>query len=460
MVWSQCVRTGRGASAGPRAAGGKPGGGDPRATAGRQDHAGAGNRPDLVGADDGLRPRGPSRPRPADRRVDDAPAAPRPRRHRRDPAAPGPLPRAPRARRSAAPARAVPAPRQRLTGPAAADLRVPGRAHRLRRAGGLRPGRRGRPLGTALAPWRLPPVVSWPGATTRARSGAATSSAPSSSGICPSSALVSPPGVVHRFWTMLAHYHGQIWNGAELARSFGIGETTVRRYLDLLAGTFMVRVLPPWSENLGKRVVRAPKVYVSDSGLLHTLLDLGTMRALERPSQGRRLVRGLRPDRDPARAGGAAGAVPLLGDASGRRAGPARGPRRPAPRVRVQAHRRSRRHQVDAHRLEGPATCLSGRGARRRGDLLPGRGDPRRGDRAAHGGSRRRSPAPPPAGAVTSRAGWGRKRWRRWPSRSPAAAGGGSLLGDLGGPEAQGRRDRQGTSKVVRTLRPLRVGLR
>ena len=89
------------------------------------------------------------------------------------------------------------------------------------------------------------------------------------------------PGVVQRFWTMLAHYHGQIWNGAELARAFGIGETTVRRYLDLLAGTFMVRVLPPWSENLGKRVVRAPKVYVADSGLLHTLLDLGTMRALE-----------------------------------------------------------------------------------------------------------------------------------------------------------------------------------
>jgi predicted AAA+ superfamily ATPase len=88
-------------------------------------------------------------------------------------------------------------------------------------------------------------------------------------------------GPVRRFWTMLAHYHAQVWNGAELARAFGIAESTVKRYLDLLAHTFMVRVLPPWSENIGKRVVRTPKVYIADTGLLHALLDVPGARALE-----------------------------------------------------------------------------------------------------------------------------------------------------------------------------------
>lgn len=81
-------------------------------------------------------------------------------------------------------------------------------------------------------------------------------------------------GTLHRFWTMLAHYHAQIWNGAELARAFGIAESTVKRYLDLLVNTFMVRVLPPWSENIGKRVVKTPRVYIADPGLLHALLDI------------------------------------------------------------------------------------------------------------------------------------------------------------------------------------------
>ena len=80
---------------------------------------------------------------------------------------------------------------------------------------------------------------------------------------------------------MLAHYHAQIWNGAELARAFGIAESTVQRYLDLLANTFMVRVLPPWRENIGKRQVKAPKVYIADTGLLHALLDIPSARALE-----------------------------------------------------------------------------------------------------------------------------------------------------------------------------------
>ena len=86
---------------------------------------------------------------------------------------------------------------------------------------------------------------------------------------------------IQRFWTMLAHYHAQIWNGAELARAFAIAESTVKRYLDLLTNTFTVRVLPPWSENIGKRVVKTPKVYIADTGLLHALLDIPSARALE-----------------------------------------------------------------------------------------------------------------------------------------------------------------------------------
>lgn len=84
------------------------------------------------------------------------------------------------------------------------------------------------------------------------------------------------PTTLRRFWNMLAHCSGQLWNGAELARAFGVTEPTVRHYLDILAATCMVRVLPPWHENLGKRQVKAPKVYLADSGLLHALLDIGT----------------------------------------------------------------------------------------------------------------------------------------------------------------------------------------
>lgn len=83
-----------------------------------------------------------------------------------------------------------------------------------------------------------------------------------------------------RFWTMLAHYHGQIWNAAEPARSLGISEGSVRRYLDILTDVFMVRQLRPWHANLGKRQVKAPKVYLRDSGLLHALLGIRTQRDL------------------------------------------------------------------------------------------------------------------------------------------------------------------------------------
>jgi predicted AAA+ superfamily ATPase len=90
-----------------------------------------------------------------------------------------------------------------------------------------------------------------------------------------------PAVALRRFWHMLAHYHAQIWNGAELARALAVSEPTVRRYLDTLTGVFMLRQLPPWFENLGKRQVKAPKVFVRDSGLLHTLLGVSSQRDLE-----------------------------------------------------------------------------------------------------------------------------------------------------------------------------------
>ena len=97
----------------------------------------------------------------------------------------------------------------------------------------------------------------------------------------PQLGLAIPAAALRRFWTMLAHVHGQIWNASAFGRSFGVSDHTVRRYLDLLAGTFAVRVLQPWRENLGKRQVKAPKVYLADSGLLHTLLGLETAWDLE-----------------------------------------------------------------------------------------------------------------------------------------------------------------------------------
>lgn len=83
-----------------------------------------------------------------------------------------------------------------------------------------------------------------------------------------------PPEHLRRFWLMLAHYHGQIFNASELGRSLGISGHTVRSYLDILAGTFMVRILTPWFENLNKRQVKSPKIYLRDSGILHALVGI------------------------------------------------------------------------------------------------------------------------------------------------------------------------------------------
>ncbi len=90
----------------------------------------------------------------------------------------------------------------------------------------------------------------------------------------PQSGIMIPAQVMRRFWTMLAHYHGQTFNASELGRSLGLSGKTIRSYLDILTGTFMVRQLQPWHENISKRQVKAPKIYFRDSGILHSLLDI------------------------------------------------------------------------------------------------------------------------------------------------------------------------------------------
>ncbi len=96
-----------------------------------------------------------------------------------------------------------------------------------------------------------------------------------------------PPHTLERFWSMLAHYHGDLWNASELARAFGVTAKTVRRYLDILVSTFVVRQLPPWHENLAKRQVKSPKIYLRDSGLLHSLLKIdGREDLLRHPKVG------------------------------------------------------------------------------------------------------------------------------------------------------------------------------
>jgi predicted AAA+ superfamily ATPase len=90
-----------------------------------------------------------------------------------------------------------------------------------------------------------------------------------------------PAPVLRRLWMMLAHYHGQAWNASEISRSLGEAHTTVKRHLDALTGALVVRQLQPWHENLGKRQVKAPKVYVRDAGLLHALLGADSAAALD-----------------------------------------------------------------------------------------------------------------------------------------------------------------------------------
>ncbi len=86
---------------------------------------------------------------------------------------------------------------------------------------------------------------------------------------------------MRRFWSMLAHHHAQLWNASEIGRSFGVSDTTVRNYLDRLTDALVVRQLKSWHENLGKRQVKSPKIFIRDSGLLHALLNLPTKRDIE-----------------------------------------------------------------------------------------------------------------------------------------------------------------------------------
>lgn len=87
-------------------------------------------------------------------------------------------------------------------------------------------------------------------------------------------------GTIRRFWMMLSHYHGQLLNYSELARSFGVSDMTVRKYSDILQGTFMIRLLQPWYANVSKRLVKSPKIYLRDSGLFHSLMTINSADAL------------------------------------------------------------------------------------------------------------------------------------------------------------------------------------
>ena len=97
----------------------------------------------------------------------------------------------------------------------------------------------------------------------------------------PQFGITIPAETLRRFWTMTAHYHSQVWNSAQFARSLGTSENTARRYLDILAGAYMIRILPPWFENLRKRQIKAPKIYIRDSGILNALLQLHTLADLQ-----------------------------------------------------------------------------------------------------------------------------------------------------------------------------------
>ena len=97
----------------------------------------------------------------------------------------------------------------------------------------------------------------------------------------PQLGITIPSETLRRFWTMIAHYHGQVWNAAQLAKSLGTSENTARRYLDILVGAYMVRILPPWFENLRKRQIKSPKIYIRDSGILHALLQIPDLAGLQ-----------------------------------------------------------------------------------------------------------------------------------------------------------------------------------
>ena len=159
------------------------------------------------------------------------------------------------------------------------------------------------------------------------------------------------PAALGRFWRMLAHYHGQTWNASQLARSMDADARTVSRYRDLLEGAFMIRVLSPWFANLGKRLVKSPKVYLRDSGVLHFLLGLEESHELAVHPAYSASWEGVRSGADPDRAWPARRL--LLRDTARGRTGPPAAAPRTTVGVRVQVHRNSSHDKINACRHEG-----------------------------------------------------------------------------------------------------------
>lgn len=179
----------------------------------------------------------------------------------------------------------------------------------------------------------------------------------------PQLGMAVPAPAIHRFWSMLAHCHGQIWNAAEPARSLGVSEATVRRHLDWLAQAYLVRQLQPWHANLGKRQVKAPKVYLRDTGLLHELLGVADAAALARhPKSGAswegfaldQVLRVARPDEAYFWATHAGAELDLLMIKDGRRVG-VEFKLADAPRLTASAHIALRDLELDRLYLVHPA---------------------------------------------------------------------------------------------------------
>ena len=185
-----------------------------------------------------------------------------------------------------------------------------------------------------------------------------------------------PAVALARFWTMVAHYHGQTWNAAEPARALGVNETTSRRYLDLLTDAYMVRQLQPWHANLGKRQVKSPKVYVRDSGLLHQLLGIETEKALLSHPKVGASWEGFVVEQVLASRAARRGLV--LGHASGRRDRPPAAPGRPAVRRGVQARRCAADDAVDPHRARRSGAGARGHGLSRGAAGIPSPTESRR----------------------------------------------------------------------------------
>ena len=177
---------------------------------------------------------------------------------------------------------------------------------------------------------------------------------------------------MRRFWSMLAHGHGQLWNASEIGRSMGLSDTTVRSYLDKMADAYVMRELQPWHENLGKRQVKAPKIYVRDTGLLHALLDIRSGRQLETHSKVGASWGGFRHRPGDPGVGCRAARVLFLAHPCRCGAGPAGGAWRAADWRRGEADDGTRDHAIDEIGDDGPETQPAVCRARGGGNLPDG----------------------------------------------------------------------------------------